>query len=218
MTVQIPGFMQIGWVKGLITLVFIQAIVNAIFTFNPSILLVVLLTEATILAAVYVALRIRGRQKSPLRGENTAFLHQRRGLIFTVGGQDDTLRMSLAQQKPEFIGFICSDKTKERGYQLLRELCIDADHYKLEEVDPLNIHEIRIKVELILEWMAGKGLQMEDIAVDITGGTKTMTIGAFSVSEDKEIDSQYIFCREYLNNKCVDGTQVALLISDFEHK
>jgi len=66
--------------------------------------------------------------------------------------------------------------------------------------------------------MARKGLQKEDIAVDITGGTKTMTIGAFSVSEENEIDSQYIFCREYLNNKCVNGTQVALLISDFEHK
>jgi|WetSurMetagenome_2_1015567.scaffolds.fasta_scaffold00493_17 hypothetical protein len=218
MTVQIPGFMQIEWVKGLITLVFIQAIINAIFTFNPSILLAVLLAEAAILAAVYVALRIKGRQKAPMRGENTAFQHRRKGLIFTVGGQDETVRISLAQQKPELIGFICTDKTKDRGYQLLKELGIDAEHYKLEEVDPLSIHEIRIKVELILEWMARKGLQKEDIAVDITGGTKTMTIGAFSVSEENEIDSQYIFCREYLNNKCVNGTQVALLISDFEHK
>lgn len=218
MTVQIPGFMQIGWVKGLITLVFIQAVVNAIFTFNPSILLVVLLAEAAILAAVYVALKIRGRQKTPMRGENTAFQHRRRGLIFTVGGQDDTVRISLAQQNPEFIGFICTDRTRERGYQLLKELGIDADHYKLEEVDPLSIHEIRIKAELILEWMEKKGLEKEDIAIDITGGTKTMTIGAFSVSEEKEIDSQYIFCREYLNNKCVNGTQVALLISDFQHK
>jgi hypothetical protein len=218
MTVQIPGFMQIGWVKGLITLVFIQAIVNAIFTFNPSILLIVLMAEAAILAAVYVALKIRSRQKAPMRGENTAFQHPRRGLIFTVGGQDETLRMSLAQQKPDLIGFICSEKTRDMGYRLLKELCFETDHYKLEEVDPLNIHEIRIKVELILDWMAKKGLQVEDIAIDITGGTKTMTIGAFLLAEEKKIDSQYIFCREYLNNKCVDKSQVALLISDFEHR
>jgi hypothetical protein len=216
-TIQLPGFLQIGWVKGLITIVFVQAIINAIFTFNPLILLGVLLVEAAILAAVYVVLKLKSRQKAPLRGENTAFQHPRKGLIFTVGGQDETLRISLEQQKPSFIGFICSDQTKERGYQLLKELCFDSNHYKLEEVDPRDIHEIRIKTELILEWMAKKGLQLEDIAIDITGGTKTMTVGVFLVAEEKKIDSQYIFCRQYLNNKCVNGTQEALLLSDFDH-
>jgi hypothetical protein len=45
-----------------------------------------------------------------------------------------------------------------------------------------------------------------------------MTIGAFLLAEEKKIDSQYIFCREYLNNKCVDKSQVALLIREFEHR
>ena len=65
--------------------------------------------------------------------------------------------------------------------------------------------------------MVKKGLQPEDIAIDITGGTKTMTVGVFLVAEEKKTDSQYIFCRQYLNNKCMNGTQEALLLSDFDH-
>jgi hypothetical protein len=43
-----------------------------------------------------------------------------------------------------------------------------------------------------------------------------MTVGAFLVAEEKKIDSQYIFCRQYdSNNKCVNGTQEALLLSDY---
>lgn len=218
MKIQLPGFLQIGWVKGLITIVFAQALINAIFTFNLQILLEILIAEAAILAVVFVVLTLQRRQRSPLRGENTAFQHPRKGIIFTVGGQDETLRMSLDQQKPKFVGFICSGQTKEMACTLSKELGFDSDHSKTEEVDPRDIHEIRIKTELILDWMARKGLQPKDIAIDITGGTKTMTIGVFLVAEDRNIDSQYIFCRQYLNNKCVNGTQEALLLSDFEHQ
>jgi len=68
-TIQLPGFLEIGWVKGLITVVFVQAIINAIFTFNPLILLGVLLVEASILTAVYVVLKLKSRQKAPLIGK-----------------------------------------------------------------------------------------------------------------------------------------------------
>jgi hypothetical protein len=179
----------------------------------------VLIAEAAILAAVYIVLALRRRQQPPLRGENTAFQHPRKWLIFTVGGQDDTLRISLNQQKPEFIGFICSDQTKDRADQLFKELGIDTDHYKVEVVDPRDIHEIRTKTGLILDWLAKRGLQLADIAVDITGGTKAMSVGMFLVAEERQVDSQYIFCRQYdVNNRCVNGTQEALLLSDFGHE
>ncbi|MGA9097790.1 MAG: hypothetical protein WB392_02525 [Methanotrichaceae archaeon] len=216
--IQLPGFLRIGWVKGLITVVFVQALINAIFTFNPFILLGILIAEAIILAIVYIVLVIQHRRQPPMRGEHTAFQHSRKGLIFTVGGQDDTLRISLDKQKPGFIGFICSDQTRDKACQLSKELGFDTDHYKLEEVDPRDIHEIRTKTEIILNWMTKKGLRPADIAIDITGGTKTMSVGIFLVAEEKRIDSQYIFCRQYVNNKCVNGTQEALLISDFEHE
>ncbi len=119
---QLPGFLQIGWVKGLITIVFVQALINAIFTFDPLILLGILIAEAAILAMVYIVLALKSRQRPPLRGENTAFQHPRKGLVFTVGGQDETLRISLEQQKPSVIGFICSDKTKNMAQQLLKVL------------------------------------------------------------------------------------------------
>jgi hypothetical protein len=215
MTIQLPSFLQINWVKGLITIVFVQALITAIFTFNLLILLGVLVAEAAILAAVYVVLMLRRRQNPPMRGKNTAFEHPRKGLIYTVGGQDDTLRISLEQQKPSFFGFICTDQTKDRANELSKEFSLESDHYKMEVVDPRGIHEIQVKTELILEWMIKRGLKPEDIAIDITGGTKTMTIGIFLVAEEKHIDSQYIFCQKYLNNKCVDGTQEAILLSDF---
>lgn len=216
--IQLPGFLRIGWVKGLITIVFVQAIINAIFTFNPVILLGILITEAAILAVVYIILTLQHRRQPPMRGENTAFQYPRKGLIFTVGGQDDTLRISLDKQKPSFIGFVCSNQTRDKACQLSNELGLDVDHYKIEEVDPRDIHEIRTKTRLILDWMIKKGLQPADISIDITGGTKTMSVGVFLIAEEEHIDSQYIFCRQYVNNKCVNGTQEALLLSDFGHK
>jgi len=215
MTIHLPSFLQIGWIKALITIVFVQAFINAIFTFKPLILLGVLMAEACILAVIYIVLALQSRRRPPLRGQNTAFLRHRRGLIFTVGGQDQTLRLSLDKQNPSFIGFICSAQSRDMARQLLEELNTDQDHRRIEEVDPSDIHDIKIKSGLILDWMKKKGLQPEDIAIDITGGTKAMSVGVFLVAEANQIDSQYIFCRQYVNNRCLDGTQEALLLSDF---
>jgi hypothetical protein len=63
--------------------------------------------------------------------------------------------------------------------------------------------------------MVSKGLTSSDIAADITGGTTTMSVGVFSMTEERNVDSQYIFCRHYENNKCVDGTQEAVFVSRY---
>ena len=139
----------------------------------------------------------------------------RKGLIFTTGGQDDTLRISLRHQKPDFVAFICSNETKDKADKLLTEFGFDIEHHKIELVDPRDIDDIRIKTETSYNWMKKNGVNDADIAIDITGGTKPMSLGAFLVAEGKQVDSQYIFCHKYENNKCVDGTQEALLLGNF---
>jgi hypothetical protein len=216
--IQIPGFLRIEWVKGLITVVFIQLLIGAFFTSNLYLFFGILISEAAILALIYIIILMQRKREHALRGESIAFQVARKGLIFTTGGQDDTLRISLNQQKPDFVAFICSKETKDKAEKLSKELGFDADHYWMELVDPRDVMEIQAKTEMCYNWLKKKGIQDSDVAVDITGGTKPMSVGAFLMAEEKQIDSQYIFCRQYENNKCVDGTQEALLLGNFVSK
>ena len=97
----------------------------------------------------------------------------------------------------------------------MEEFSCDEDHCIKKVVNTNDIKDIRTETGLILDWMASKGLKSSDIAADITGGTTTMSVGAFSMTEERNVDSQYIFCRQYENNRCVDGTQEAVFVSRY---
>jgi len=155
------------------------------------------------------------QSQPPLRGENIAFQVQRRGLIFTVGKPPDIVRIALRRQRPEYLALICSDWTEDVANQLRREFDFDEDHFKKEIIDPWNINEIRSKTEIILSWLAEKGLRPEEIVADITGGTVTMSVGVFSATEEKRIDSQYIRSQYDEKNKPIPGTQEAVFVSRY---
>ena len=61
--------------------------------------------------------------------------------------------------------------------------------------------------------MLEKDLRIADIAADITGGTTTMSVGVFSVTEDRLVDSQYIRSQFDEQNKRINGTQEAVFVS-----
>jgi len=64
--------------------------------------------------------------------------------------------------------------------------------------------------------MSSKGLRAQEIAADITGGTTPMSVGVFSMTEERNVDRQYIFCKQYdEKNRCVNGTQEAVFISRY---
>ena len=211
MTQLIP-YIRSRWDELLITGIYLNSIVASVFTGNVQVALGVTVGGLILLAIIFRLMALY-RRRLPTHGENVALKVPRRGLIFTVGRQLDTIRMALQMRKPEFIAFVCSTETEPDAIRLAEDFGYDKSHYKKEVVDPYNVKEIRTKTEVILDWLLEKDLRIADIAADITGGTTTMSVGVFSVTEDRLVDSQYIRSQFDEQNKRINGTQEAVFVS-----
>jgi hypothetical protein len=117
--------------------------------------------------------------------------------------------------RPDYIAFVCSSASELLANELVEEFRYELDHCKKEVVDIQNIKEIRAKTGLILDWMAEKGLETDEIAADITGGMTTMSVGVFSVTEERQVDSQYIRSQYDEQNRPVKNSQEAVFVSRY---
>jgi hypothetical protein len=214
MTQLIP-FLRNKWDELLITGIYLNAFVASIFAGDAIKVLEVSLGGLALLAVVFGLRELWNRRAPPLRGENIAFKVPRRALAFTVGFQIDTIRMAIKAQKPEFVGFICSEDSLQKVSLLKAEFNYDTENSITKIVKPNDINDIRTETGLVLDWLMSKGVKPSEVAADITGGTTIMSAGVFSLTEDRRIDSQYIFCHKYQNNKCADGTQEAVFVSHY---
>jgi len=208
-------YFRVNWETILIQLVFLQIVLSAAFDGDFSRAVIAAIGGLAFLVLIYKMIGLFNQSLPPLRGENVAFQVQRRGLIFTVGGQPDTVRTALRRQKPEYLALICSDRTEDVANQLRGEFDFDEEHFKKEIIDPYYIDEIRSKTDIILNWLTEKGLRPEEIVADITGGMTTMSVGVFSATEEKRIDSQYIRSQYDEKNKPIPGTQEAVFVSRY---
>jgi hypothetical protein len=208
-------YFRANWESILIAGIFLPLFGSAVIDGNLFLAVIAVIGGLAFVALIYKMIALFNQSQPPLRGENVAFQVQRRGLIFTVGGQLDTVRTALRRQKPEYLALICSDRTEGIANQLRGEFDFDEEHFKKEIIDPYNIEEIRSKTEIILNWLTEKGLRPEEIVADITGGMTTMSVGVFSATEEKRIDSQYIRSQYDEKNKPIPGTQEAIFISRY---
>lgn len=215
--VQIPAFMRFHWLKILVTYVMVPSSINAIYSLNPTILMWTFLIELGLVAIAVIAMALYNRRSHSSHSRNEAFQVPRKGMIFTVGNQLDTIRFAIDHQKPKFIGLICSAETEGKANMLKDEIGLDEEHVMKKEVDPKNIDDIRAMTISILNWFRSKGLHESEIAVDITGGLTTMSAGAFDACEKQKIDSQYIFSK-YVNNKVIMDTKDAILFAQHGSK
>jgi hypothetical protein len=216
---QLKHFIMSRWDELLITCVYLNASVASIFTGDVRVVLLVWLGGLALLAVIFAVRGQIQKRHLPLRGENAAFQVPRRGLVFTVGLQPETIRLAVRHQKPEFIGFVCSDRSEATAVHLAEEMNCNEENCMKKLVNSNDIRDIRTETGLILDWMIAKGLRAGEIAADITGGTTTMSVGVFSMTEERHVDSQYIFCRQYDDkNRCVDGTQEAVFVSRYSQR
>lgn len=148
-------------------------------------------------------------------GGGEAFEVQRKGLIYTTGKQTDTIKLSLERQRPVYVGFLCSKVSEPFIDELIRTEGFDEDKYSKKIVDPQNIVEIRIETKLIIDWMLAKDMQNTDVAVDVTGGMTTMSVGVFSMAEELKIDTQYIKSDFDESNKPIKNTQRGIFVKRF---
>jgi len=215
-----PTFVRLNWLKILVTYVLVPSSINAIYSLNPKILMWTFFIELGLVVISIVAMALYSKRRHSSHSRNEAFQIPRMGMIFTVGNQLDTIRFAIDNQKPKFIGLICSSASEEKANSLKEELVLkglDKENIMKKEVDPKNIVDIRAMTASILTWMKSKGLPDSEIAIDITGGLTTMSAGAFDVCEGKNIDSQYIFSK-YINTKVVMNTKDAILLSQHTKK
>ena len=172
-------------------------------------LIAVLVITLKALAHIFV------RRIAPRIGESQAFSVKRRAIIFTVGKQGDTIEVCITHQKPEYVGFICTNGSEQCADSLIASLGLDAQKCFKRIVDPWNVSEVVEKTNHILSALMGIGIEATDMAFDITGGFTTMSIGVFIVAEEHRIDSQYVRSEYDDHGKRLPNTEDAVFISRY---
>jgi hypothetical protein len=152
-------------------------------------------------------------KKGLIGGE--AFKVGRKGIIYTAGMQTETIKASLDNQNPSYIGFLCSKASEPYVERLLKEIGFDEDRYNKKTIDPQNINEIRVETNLIIDWMFSKGLKSSEIVLDVTGGMTTMSVGAFSIVDELKIDTQYIKSNFDDRNRPIKNTQQGVFVKRY---
>lgn len=216
---ELSHFLRTRWQEILVLGIALQAMIAALFTANLLLIVLVFAGVLTLVVLSFVIAERVNRQNTRNRiGESIAFQVPRRGLIFTVGRQIETITLALDQQHPQFLGLICTDATEPQADGLIARYGFDAEHAHKRLVDPLSIDEIHRTCTTLLEWMQAQGLAKNDIAVDITGGLTTMSVGVFSAAEDVRIDSQYVISQYDVQNHPIPSAQRGVFVVHYPNE
>lgn len=129
-------------------------------------------------------------------------------LIVSVGGSPDPIIRILNTYKPKYITFFCSKESAQKLYDIIKDLEYSPqNHEKIETEDAediLKCYEVlKDEIPKVLEKYK---LTKEDILVDYTGGTKTMSAALVLASIDISSEFSYVGGKE--RNK--DGLGVVI--------
>lgn len=209
-TDQLFAFLQSRWeeivIMGIWLPVVIMALTTGIAPFIAS-----LIGGALVIVALHSLLdKLRQRRQPMFGGEASGIT--RKGLIFTVGHQAETIEYAFGGQQPQWVGFLCTEQTIDVADRLVRSLRLSPDRWRREIVDPRDIADVRTKTHSLIDWLVKQGLRTEQIALDPTGGMTPMSLGAYSVAQERQVDSQYVRSRYDENNQPIRGTQELIFL------
>jgi hypothetical protein len=136
-------------------------------------------------------------------------------LIFTLGKQIDTVAFAIENQKPEYVGFVCTEVSEPFAHELIKSFGFGPDKVRKRIVDPFDIRETYQVANLLIQWLLDQKVNAREIAVDITGGLTTLSVGVFSAADDHRTDSQYIRSRYDENNHVVPNTMEGVFVTRF---
>lgn len=209
-TDQLFAFLQSRWeeivIMGIWLPVVIMALTTGIAPFIAS-----LIGGALVIVALHSLLdKLRQRRQPMFGGEASGIT--RKGLIFTVGHQAETIEYAFGGQQPQWVGFLCTEQTIDVADRLVRSLRLSPDRWRREIVDPRDIADVRTKTHSLIDWLVKQGLRTEQIALDPTGGMTPMSLGAYSVAQERQVDSQYVRSRYDDNNQPIRGTQELIFL------
>ena len=219
---QLKVFMREKFLEIIIIAIVIQLLTNTlsnIFGDRPlAIVLIALILFISVFGIMAISERLRSKRR--VIGEDIALKMNRRGIIFTIGlnshNSNGPVTKVINTLKPELLGFIGTNSTEKARVveSLIQSFGLKPEQYRSKTVDPTNIKEIKDDTAHLIDWMQSQGLSSEEIVIDLTGGTAVMSVAAFMATDERKIDAQYIFS-EYRENKPIEGSQKALLVSHF---
>jgi hypothetical protein len=211
-------------VELLVAGVILQFAVPGISTWmgNRPALMLISASALLLLLFAFLGLKEIWDSDPPDIGKQMAFRTPRRGVIFTLGfhsaKKSSVVYLVNEKLKPELVGFLGTPQIEDVVKVILQELKVKEGKYKTESWSPSEIRDGKVKTSLVIDWMLNCGLKEEDIVVDLTGGTATMSIAAFMAAEEKRIDCQYILSEYDAKNQFIDGSQKPILITNYTTK
>ncbi|MGH9890493.1 MAG: hypothetical protein ACREA0_00610 [bacterium] len=211
---RLPHFLQSQWEQIVWTVVWIPLVLTALVAGDITFFILSFIGGGISLIALYSLIDKIRKRRQPSFGGEASGIH-RIGLIFTVGLQGDTITYVLRGQNPQWVGFLCTEQTLNVVETLVRDRGLKPDHWRREIVDPRDIDDIRTKTDLIFYWMLQKGLKTEKVALDPTGGMTPMSLGAYSVAQERQIDSQYVRSEYDEQNRPIPGSQELVFLSRY---
>jgi hypothetical protein len=125
-----------------------------------------------------------------------------RGLILTLSPTSheplSAADLALRAVRPEYLGLLGTKQTEaaQVDERLLAERCPAAGLLLRDAIakrcDPGQLRDAARTVETLIDWMNDQGLAPDDLVVDVTGGTATMSIAAFLAAQARGVLCQYI--------------------------
>lgn len=206
------SYMRKNWVELLVAGVWLQSVVGAALARDWTVLAFTGIGGLLLTLVVFILMRISEWRRKPLSA-GPGFAVSRKALILTVGGQKDTANFVIRNQKPQYLGLICSWRTEHVADEIVNSCGIQRDNIQKEIVDPWEVLDSRDKVDTLLRWLARNGVGSHEIAVDFTGGTSPMSAGTFAAADAAGVDTQYVRSSYDENNRVIPDTQECILIS-----
>ncbi len=138
-----------------------------------------------------------------------------RYLIVSLGLSEQPAIMLIRAIKPEKVFFICSKESEKKVDLVVEKTAIRASDMRIKLVDTENVTEIYTTVKGIIEENKLQD-KLKQLAIDVTGGKKTMGIIAAMAGSYLGVDSLYIDYKEYHSEyrQPVPGTEYPVILKD----
>ncbi|MGH9891186.1 MAG: hypothetical protein ACREA0_04225 [bacterium] len=211
---QAYSYISSEWQSIFVTVVWIPTALAAFLGGDIVLGILVLALGAVALWGIYTVIEKQRRRRCPVFGGSAAEV-PRKGIILTAGGQTETIDYSIMGLKPQYVGFLCTGETLPIVKAAPCTKGFDEEHSRYEIVDPWDMDDIRLKTILVIDWMLSRGLRARDLALDPTGGFKSMSLGAYAAAQERHIDTQYVRSTYDNQNRPVRGTQTLTFLSRY---
>ena len=191
-----------GWVYELIVLQLLISAATLVAGDAVGVIGLALAVAVAAAAIVGVRDRLRRRRRPAIAELEGPPERTRAGVILTLSQDSDAVQsaavLAIRHLRPTYLGLLGTPQTDERRVadHIVKERCaelgIEVTASNAKSWDQLDLRDGIRTVTALIDWMIDRGLEPTDVLVDVTGGTKLMSVCAFLAAEARGVDCEYI--------------------------